>query len=639
MSNHHRTSSETPERMGRYIIIDVLGQGGMGRVYLAEDPVLKRKLAIKVIAIDDFLAQNTRTEFIDRFLIEARATAQLSHPSIVTVHDAGEEDGLPWIAFEYVEGESLEELLYREGKVVLSDALRIIGNICSALTHAHEHNIIHRDIKPANILLHSSGIAKLADFGIAKAPWAGITQEGVTVGTPGYMSPEQISGKPIDGRSDLFSLATVFYELISGKHPFVRDTMEQTIQATLSESYENLSEFMEISPRIEYAIARGLTASPEKRISSAQELLDILTSIDTTDHEFITPQTSVSQIHKEQNTGIATRVKHRNDPDRTAPRSSDLAELTENIGRTFSIHVSRITGAMSHSMQINKPLTRKEQLLLFLAFLVIFSGSLLYLFDYARTNTTVPPVKQLKSMQTRLSNDVVTYLLWIVNEGTIDEALDACQKLIAAGYECPRERLLIESDALLKKNELEKVKKISDYFMRQDTTLLDGLLIAGNIEIRESDYDNAFVHFSTLMETEAGKAKIQDTMDSLVKEFASRLKLGKAPASLKKLVILIMNDTKHPQFNEWINDKNYWLRWNTVHMLDMEKVDVDMVEVYILDLHYAGSWKTRKQAALELGDIGDPRAIPALEAAQKKGIKDPLVSSAARSVLVKKFDR
>jgi len=161
-----------PDRFGRYTIVKLLGAGAMGRVFLAEDPVLERRVALKIISVDPALDTRDRRDYVTRFAAEAKASAKLNHPSIVQVYDAGQEQGAPWIAFQYVEGESLEELIGKRGRLTIRRAVLFTLDIASALQQAHGWNIIHRDIKPANILVErATGIAKIADFGIIQARW------------------------------------------------------------------------------------------------------------------------------------------------------------------------------------------------------------------------------------------------------------------------------------------------------------------------------------------------------------------------------------------------------------------------------------------------------------------------------------
>lgn len=270
--------AEQPEKFGRYVVVKLLGKGAMGSVYLAQDPFLDRKIALKVISIDPQLDAQTRAEYLTRFVIEAKASAKLNHPSIVQVYDAGEQESMPWIAFQFIDGESLEDMLKRKGTLTIKRAVLFAIDIASALQHAHSWGIVHRDIKPANILIErNTGIAKLADFGVAKAPWAVSTREGFVVGSPGYMSPEQLKGEEIDERSDLFSLGVVFYQMISGKHPFIRDTLGATAYATLNVEVTPLGDLVDNVPKVvERAIRRCMITDRRIRIKSAAGLIDML---------------------------------------------------------------------------------------------------------------------------------------------------------------------------------------------------------------------------------------------------------------------------------------------------------------------------------------------------------------------------
>jgi serine/threonine-protein kinase len=200
----------------RYLIERELGHGGMAVVYLARDQKLNRAVALKVLRPE--LAASLGTE---RFLREIEIAAKLTHPNILSVHDCGEGDGLLYYVMPYVDGESLRDRLKRETQLPIDDALRITGQVASALDHAHRHDVIHRDIKPENILLHE-GEAMVADFGIALAvQQAGgerLTETGLSLGTPAYMSPEQVAGdRAIDARSDIYALGCVLYEMLANR--------------------------------------------------------------------------------------------------------------------------------------------------------------------------------------------------------------------------------------------------------------------------------------------------------------------------------------------------------------------------------------------------------------------------------------
>lgn len=269
---------DLPTSISRYSIVKLLGSGAMGKVYLAHDPILCRNVALKVIEIDPSIQTQCREEYLARFAAEAKASARLDHPSIVQTYDAGQENSEPWIAFQVVEGQSLEAILAERRKLTLRRAILFTLDIASALQHAHGWNIIHRDVKPANILVESkTGIAKLADFGIVQAPWSAPVTNGTMMGSPGYMSPEQIDGKEVDQRSDLFSLGIVLYLMISGEHPFLRDTMTATINATCKGNYKPLRDLVPDVPRqLDAAVRRCLFANVNMRMRTAAELADIL---------------------------------------------------------------------------------------------------------------------------------------------------------------------------------------------------------------------------------------------------------------------------------------------------------------------------------------------------------------------------
>jgi predicted Ser/Thr protein kinase/tetratricopeptide (TPR) repeat protein len=209
-----------PNRLGRYVIESVLGKGAMGVVYLARDPVIGRRVALKTLTIPSDAEE--AEEFRKRFLREAQAAGMLNHPGIVTVHDAGVDDetGLSFIAMEYIEGHSLRDFLRSGHGFAYSEVSRIGAALAGALDYAHSKGVVHRDIKPANILFTTQGMVKITDFGVARLESSNLTATGQFIGTPNYMSPEQVAGGIVDGRSDLFSLGVVLFELLTGQRPF-----------------------------------------------------------------------------------------------------------------------------------------------------------------------------------------------------------------------------------------------------------------------------------------------------------------------------------------------------------------------------------------------------------------------------------
>jgi serine/threonine-protein kinase len=217
----------TKPTLGRYEVIEELGRGAMGTVYIGKDPKINRNVAIKTLKYGD-MAQEHLQEFKEEFFREAEAAGTLSHPNIMTIYDIGEEHDMAYIAMELLKGKDLTEYTQEGNLLSPAKVLRIVSSVAEALDYAHENGVVHRDIKPANIMLLEDGTVKVADFGIAtiKATAEKSVDTETIIGTPNYMSPEQISGKTVDGRSDFFSLGCVTYELLSGDKPFKAESME-----------------------------------------------------------------------------------------------------------------------------------------------------------------------------------------------------------------------------------------------------------------------------------------------------------------------------------------------------------------------------------------------------------------------------
>jgi serine/threonine-protein kinase len=255
--------------IGRYLIERELGRGAMGVVYLATDPQLHRQVAVKTCALPDGISDEQAALFHERFLREARAAASLSHPGIVMVYDAGEDETLklPYIAMEYVAGRTLRQRLEKGASLDPAWVLSFGAVLADALQQAHRAGIVHRDIKPANILIRDGdGAVKLADFGVARLKASDLTQSGVPLGSPGYMSPEQVKGADLDGRSDLFSLAVVLYEALCGKRPFRGDELVSLAYSIAHESHVPLAGQLEgCPPGLDQFFDRALSKDPDKR--------------------------------------------------------------------------------------------------------------------------------------------------------------------------------------------------------------------------------------------------------------------------------------------------------------------------------------------------------------------------------------
>ncbi len=269
---------DTIVKAGRYEILSELGRGAMGVVYLAIDPVIGRNVAVKTIRLTEEGTGLTRPELLSRFQTEARAAGLLTHPNIVVVYDAGEEDGLYYITMELVPGKSMQAVLDSGEAFPVSRTLRILEQTCSALQFAHERNIVHRDIKPANLMLTADDTVKVTDFGTAKILQFGTVQQTTHVmGTPSYMSPEQVKGRPIDGRTDIFSLGVVLYEMLTGEKPFPGQSITTVIYKIVNEEPIPPRQLNpSIHPGLNGIVMRALTKDPDARYQSCREMLEDL---------------------------------------------------------------------------------------------------------------------------------------------------------------------------------------------------------------------------------------------------------------------------------------------------------------------------------------------------------------------------
>ncbi|MFQ5936854.1 MAG: CHASE2 domain-containing serine/threonine-protein kinase [Acidiferrobacterales bacterium] len=260
--------------LGRYEVEKELGKGAMGTVYLGRDPKINRIVAIKTMALADEFEEDELAKAKERFFREAETAGRLSHPNIVTIYDAGEEQDLAYIAMEFLEGKDLTQYIKNRGRMPVRFVLELTEHVADALDYAHKQDVVHRDIKPANIMYNEKdNSVKVTDFGIARITAASRTKTGVILGTPSYMSPEQLAGKKVDGRSDLFSLGVMMYELLTAKQPFSGETMAALMYQITNGQHPNLSRRCPDAPSCVGAIIdRLLEKDPGKRFQSGGEL-------------------------------------------------------------------------------------------------------------------------------------------------------------------------------------------------------------------------------------------------------------------------------------------------------------------------------------------------------------------------------
>ena len=258
--------------LGRYEIIGELGQGAMGIVYKARDPLIERMVAIKTINLG--LAQEEKNEYEARFYQEAKAAGRLSHPNIVTIYDVGKSGDIAYIAMEFLEGRELRDILDDGRHLPVDQVLDLVAQVARGLAYAHEKGVVHRDVKPANIMVVRDDHVKIADFGIARMATSAVrTQAGMVLGSPKYMSPEQVIGKTIDQRSDVFSLGVMLYEMLAGQAPFIGENINAIMYQTLNAVPPAPSTLNPAVPEmLDFIVAKALAKVVDDRYQNASEL-------------------------------------------------------------------------------------------------------------------------------------------------------------------------------------------------------------------------------------------------------------------------------------------------------------------------------------------------------------------------------
>jgi serine/threonine-protein kinase len=311
-----------PAFIARYEVKQCLGRGGMGAIYLARDPLIDRLVAVKLLHAD--IATD---EFRARFAQEAHASGGLSHPHIVTIHDFGEADGAPFIVMEYVRGETLASLIRRAAPLPVIQKLQWTEQICSALGYAHTERIIHRDIKPSNLMVDQHGTIKVVDFGIARLVGGISTKMSAVIGTPGYMSPEQIQGGTIDARSDIFAVGTVLYELLSYREAFAGDSPHAVMHRVIAGEPTPLSQLvsgpdLSIVPVIERAMRKDPAARYQTMAEFEAAVRDARTALQKTGHDLT--------MHAPR-PADAQRSRRRTDPAELARRRAE--QIQQHLDR------------------------------------------------------------------------------------------------------------------------------------------------------------------------------------------------------------------------------------------------------------------------------------------------------------------
>jgi eukaryotic-like serine/threonine-protein kinase len=269
--------AEIPDKIGKYVIDSILGKGGMGEVYKAHDSSLGRYVALKIMrgpSLDDTYAR-------ERFIREAQAAGGLRHPNIVTIYDLGNVEDQLYIAMEFIHGQDLDKLIRVKAPLSIDEKINVMVQVCEGISYAHKHQIVHRDLKPSNIRIDEEGIVKIMDFGIAHLESSNMTASGMVLGTPYYMSPEQVRGLRVDARSDLFALGAILYEVFAYEKPFTGE-MTAVFYKIAHEQPAPLSEFLNIPAEpLQRVIDRCLEKDKNARVQSAQEVSQMLREAQT----------------------------------------------------------------------------------------------------------------------------------------------------------------------------------------------------------------------------------------------------------------------------------------------------------------------------------------------------------------------
>jgi serine/threonine-protein kinase len=313
-------SKKKQAQIGRYRVLGELGRGAMGVVYRAEDPALDRVVALKTILLSDDV--ENRKEYEKRFAIEARAAGKLNHPSIVTTFDFGEEGDLAFLAMELLEGTDLRTRL-KDGALATEEAVQIALQVAEGLAFAHERGVVHRDVKPGNIMLLERGGAKIMDFGIARMHSEDFkTSTGMVLGTPRFMSPEQIAGGAVDQRSDIFSLGVVLYEMLTGQMLFAgADSPQIAHNVTTLEHEPPSRRNREVSSLLDFVVARALKKDPAVRYQDGYELANDLRTC-------LAELQGRSPAEAKRDTTKTVKLARKTDSKLPAPRAAAIAPST-----------------------------------------------------------------------------------------------------------------------------------------------------------------------------------------------------------------------------------------------------------------------------------------------------------------------
>ncbi|MDR0307690.1 MAG: protein kinase [Chitinispirillales bacterium] len=594
---------------GRYKVLELLGEGAMGRVYLSEDPILKRQVAVKVISTDRHLDPAVLKEYLERFSIEAQACAKLNHQTIVSIYDAGEENGVPWIAFEYVNGERLDRLIAQKKPLSFEKVASIAGDISQAMHHAHSMNIVHRDIKPANILIDSNTqIAKLADFGVVKSPFTTLTQSGTSMGSPGYMSPEQIDGTDVDCRSDIFSFGITLYEMITGTHPFLRDSVQTTFFATVNCNYTPVKKLREDTPeKLVRILERCLVANRNGRVKTSQEVCALLAGC----IEDATRKTKLKSIKNAE--GFIT-AWFQNFRFLICKKTREGWTVLLPFYRSKSIELRRFYN--------DKILPTAKD-----AFYKVYN-QLSNRFSKTQITAGLAGITGLFAL-------VVVIMLFSTAKNKNSSQANFQKAALAHGYAVTNNNALIDScKNQILRGDFGKANNLADILTLSKKHAVYGQLFRTMTALSVDKFEEAYDRLWELKRLGGANNIIRKEHPFLIQYLEPRI-YRKLPDDMVDIYASKFYLNENSQIKAWTASEHYWQRWNAARILKKAGERVDVVPLYILDLHHSGSNETKINAAKKLGELRDKRAIPELlEVRDGRGA----VSSTARMVLREKFN-
>lgn len=405
-------ASVGPQSYGHYDVESVLGRGAMGMVYLAKDRRIGRRVALKTVHINEkFDDEDEANEFYKRLQREAELCGALQHPNIVTLYEPGYENNvIAWLATEYIEGENLRDRLRKRKPLPLDESMRIIEGVLRGLAYAHAKGIVHRDIKPANILLTTTGEAKIADFGIARPLDSTLTAVGEMLGTPSYMSPEQVKCQPVTTRSDLFSVGAVFYEMLTGVKAFASSDVTGILRNVCEMNPKAMHEVnADLPPALSPLVAKLFAKEPEDRYASAVEALDDLHRIrqEIGNIEPENPEVAADSIEQPGHSTLAVSSSSLTHP--------DVGDATPAVGTRKSILSQTIPPAAFWAV---------------VAFALFIPTAMAFAI---RSQTNPKPVFQYTPMQVRAFNAKKQQLRVaraLILQGNYDEGIRAYQQYI-----------------------------------------------------------------------------------------------------------------------------------------------------------------------------------------------------------------